>query len=75
MKKVLPNVCVAGGMPNELLGKGSISECVDYAHGMLDSLAPGGRYIYSESKMLTYKNDAKRENLKAVTEFVRDYRG
>ena len=28
----------------------------------------------SEGKMLSYRNDAKRENYKAVCDFVADYR-
>lgn len=74
MKKALPNICVAGGMPVELLGNGSVQDCTDYAKKLVDELAPGGGYIFSASKMMMFPNDCKRENLKATYEVVRDYR-
>ena len=59
-------------MKVELLGNGTPQECVDYAKKLIDELGDG--YIFSENKMLSFKNDCKRENLLAVREFVRDYR-
>ena len=73
-KKELPNLCVCGGMPVELLGKATPEECVDYAKKLIDELAVDGGYIYSEKKMMSYMTDCKSENLKAVTEFVHDFR-
>ena len=45
-KKELPNMCVMGGMPVELLGKAKPEECVDYAKKLIDELAVDGGYIY-----------------------------
>lgn len=72
VRKRLPGLCLAGGMKVELLGNGTPQECVDYAKKLIDELGDG--YIFSENKMLSFKNDCKRENLLAVREFVRDYR-
>jgi hypothetical protein len=73
MKKALPNVAVAGGMRLDLLGYGTTGECVAYAKKLIDELGSDGRYIFSEQKMLTFKNDCKHDNLKAVSDFVSSY--
>lgn len=71
MRKKLPNMCLVGGMTTDLLGNGKSSECVDYAKKLIDELGDG--YIMSQNKMLSFKNDCKRENLLAVNEFIRNY--
>jgi len=74
LRKLLPNVCLVGGMPTDLLGYADKQTCVDYAHKLIDELAAdGGGYILSQNKMMSYKNDAKSENLLAVNEFVKNY--
>ena len=40
---------------------------------VIDSVAPGGNYVFAPNKILLAANDARPENLKAVTEFVREY--
>ncbi len=72
MRKKLPNICFAGGMTTDLLGHGTPRQCVDYAKKLIDELGDG--YVFSTNKMVSYRNDCKRENLLAVTEFVRNYR-
>ena len=57
-----------------MLSTASPDECVDYAKRLCDELGKDGGFIISENKMLSYKNDAKAENLAAVTKFVRDYK-
>lgn len=71
MRKELPNIALAGGMPSDLLGNGTPEECVAYAKKLIDEMGDG--YIFSSDKMLSYKNDAKEENLLAVNNFVRNY--
>ena len=39
-----------------------------------DELGKDGGFILSEGKMLSYRNDAKRENYKAVCDFVAGYK-
>ena len=72
VRKRLPDICLAGGMKTELLGNSTPQECIGYAKKLIDELGDG--YIFSENKMLSFKNDCRRENLLAVREFVRDYR-
>jgi hypothetical protein len=73
-KANLPNICVVGGMPTQLLGGGTAKQCVDYAKHLCDELGPGGGFILSQDKMMSYMRDCKPENLKAVCDFVQDYR-
>lgn len=72
VRKRLPNICLAGGMPTTLLGSGTSEECVTYAKKLIDGLGDG--YVFSQDKMVSFKNDCKRENLIAVNDFVRNYR-
>ena len=74
VRERLPNVCIMGGMTTELLSGGTPEECVAYARRLCDGLGAEGGYIYSENKMLSYRNDAKRENMLAVCEFLQGYR-
>jgi hypothetical protein len=71
IKKLLPNVCVAGGMTTDLLGRGTAAQCVDYSKKLIDELGDG--YIFTQNKMMSFRNDCKRENLIAVNDFVRGY--
>jgi hypothetical protein len=72
-KKALGDkVCIAGGMPCNLLYHGTVKENVAYAKRLIDEMGPG--YIFSTDKMISYPGDCKAENLKAVNDFVRDYR-
>ena len=71
MRKRLPNVALAGGMKTSLLGYGTKQECVDYAKKLIDELGDG--FVMSQDKMISYRNDIRRENLLAVHEFARNY--
>lgn len=73
-REALPNCCIMGGMNNELLGRGTKKECLDYAKRLVDELGSQGGFIMSQPKMGSYRNDANPENLKAVCDFVREYR-
>jgi len=73
-RAALPNCAIIGGMTTDLLSKGSQQECVDYAKRLCDELGSEGGYIFSENKMLSFRSDARAENLSAVCNFVRDYR-
>ncbi|MCL2151041.1 MAG: hypothetical protein FWH50_02305 [Coriobacteriia bacterium] len=72
-KAKLPNVCVVGGMSTQLLGSGTVKQCVDYAKFLCDELGREGGFILSQEKMMSYLRDAKPENIKAVCDFVADY--
>ncbi len=73
-RKALPNVCIMGGMTTDLLTNSTPEECVAYAKRLCDELGRDGGFIFSENKMLSYRNDAKAENMLAVCKFVNDYR-
>lgn len=74
MKEKMPNVTIAGGMPVALLGQGTPEQCVDYAKKLVDQMAVDGKYIFSEGKMISFPYDCKAENLKAVSDFIYEYR-
>ena len=73
-RKALPNVAIMGGMTTDLLSNGTSEECVAYAKRLCDELGRDGGFIFSENKMLSYRNDAKPENMLAVCNFVNEYR-
>lgn len=76
MRKALPNCAILGGMTVELLGRGTPQECVDRTKELIDGLgAFDGGFVLSQDKMVTFKNDARPENLKAVSDFVLNYKG
>ncbi|MHC4069137.1 MAG: uroporphyrinogen decarboxylase family protein [Planctomycetota bacterium] len=63
--------CISGGIPNFLLGYGTPQEVRDYCKKVIDGVAQDGGYIMDASAII--QNDAKIENIKAMTEFTRDY--
>lgn len=67
IRKALPNLAIAGGMPLTLLSKGTVQECVDYAKKLIDTMGEG--YAMSTDKILTYKVDFRRETLLAVQNY------
>lgn len=71
LRKKLPNVGLIGGLPTSILGKGSIEENISFVRQLIDDVGDG--FAVAPDKMLAYPNDAKRENLLAVTEFLRTY--
>ena len=73
-RAALPNVAIMGGMTTDLLSNGTPEECVAYAKRLCDELGKDGGFIFSENKMLSYRNDAKAENMLAVCNFVNEYR-
>ena len=76
MRKALPNCAILGGMPVELLGRGTPEECVAKAKSLVDGLGGlDGGFILSQDKMGTFKSDADPKNLRAVSEFIVNYRG
>lgn len=66
-------IIVMGGMPVSLLGFGTKQEVIDKAKACLDTLAPGGGYIFSTDKTLLNLGDCKEENLIAACEYIEAY--
>ena len=72
LRKKLPNACICGGMSSLLLGRGTPKECVDFAERLIKEMGDG--FILSQDKMISFRNDCKRENLLAVCDYVRNFR-
>lgn len=66
-------MCIAGGMPTDLLAFASKETCIEFAKKLLDDCMPEGGYVFGFDKPLLALTDAKPENLKAVFEFVNEY--
>ncbi len=63
--------CLSGGVPNYLLGYGTPDEVRDVCKKIIDGVAKDGGYIMDASAII--QNDAKVENVKALTDFTREY--
>ena len=63
--------CISGGIPNFLLAYGTADEVRDYCKKVIDGVARDGGYIMDAAAIV--QNDAKVENVKAMTEFTREY--
>ncbi|UCF44543.1 MAG: hypothetical protein JSV99_02800 [Planctomycetota bacterium] len=63
--------CISGGIPNFLLGFGTPNEVRDYCRKVIDGVAKEGGYIMDASAII--QDDANVENIKAMTDFTREY--
>ena len=63
--------CLSGGIPNDLLAFGSQQDVRDCCKKVIDGVARGGGYIMDASAIM--QDDTKVDNLRAMTEFTRDY--
>jgi len=63
--------CISGGIPNFLLSFGTPQEVRDYCKRVIDGVAGDGGYIMDAGAIM--QNDTKVENIKAMTEFTREY--
>lgn len=75
VRKQLPNVGIIGGLSVEVMGKGSVEDCLNMAKRAIDEIGRDGGLVLAPNKFVTYAHDMKRENLKAVGQFVLEYRG
>ncbi len=63
--------CISGGIPNEMLTFGTEQEVRDYCKKVIDSVAKDGGYILDAGAIM--QDDPKVENVKAMTDFTREY--
>lgn len=63
--------CLSGGIPNYLLARGTPAEVRACCQRVIDRVARDGGYIMDASAII--QNDAQVENLRALTDFTRDY--
>ena len=70
-KAIGEKFCISGGIPNFLLSYGTPEEVRDCCKKVIDGVAGDGGYIMDASAIV--QNDAKVENIKAMTDFTREY--
>ncbi|MBN1441304.1 MAG: hypothetical protein JXA90_01285 [Planctomycetes bacterium] len=70
-RKVGHKFCISGGIPNYLLGYGTPDQVRECCKKVIDGVAQDGGYIMDASAIV--QNDAKVENVRAMTEFTREY--
>ena len=75
VRRELPNVAILGGMPVSLLGTGTKQQCIDRVKCLFDELVQDGGFMLIQDKMVSFRNDANPENVRAVCDFVREYNG
>ena len=63
--------CISGGVPNYLLAYGTPDEVRACCKKIIDGVARDGGYIMDASAII--QNDAQIENVKAMTDFTREY--
>ena len=63
--------CLSGGVPNYLLGYGTPAQVRASCKQIIDAVAQDGGYIMDASAIM--QNDTREENLRALTEFTREY--
>ena len=70
-KEVGHKFCISGGLPNELLTFGTEDEVKGYCKRLIDGVAKDGGYIMDAGAIM--QDDPKPENVKAMTDFTREY--
>ncbi|MBI4558143.1 MAG: hypothetical protein HY706_11225 [Candidatus Hydrogenedentes bacterium] len=63
--------CLSGGVPNYLLSYGTPDEVRAYCKTLIDGVARDGGYVMDASAIV--QNDARVENVRAMTDFTREY--
>ncbi len=74
MRAKYPNLCLNGGLSVDMMGHGTPEECVEMAKKAINELGCDGGLILAPNKMVSYAYDMKAENLKAVGDFVFEYK-
>jgi len=62
--------CLSGGIPNFLLSYGTPDQVREHCRKVIDEVARDGGYVMDASAIVM---DAKVENMRAMTEFTREY--
>ena len=70
-EKLGDKFCLSGGIPNFVLAYGSPDQVRDHCKQVIDRVAADGGYIMDASAIM--QNDTKVENMRALTEFTREY--
>lgn len=70
-EKIGDKFCISGGLPNQLLAYGSEEEVRNKCKEIIDEVGRDGGYIMDASAIV--QNDAKTENIQAMTDCTRNY--
>lgn len=70
-KAVGDKFCISGGIPNDLLAFGKPEDVRECCKRVIDGVARDGGYIMDAGAIM--QDDTKVENLRALTEFTREY--
>jgi hypothetical protein len=70
-KKIGHKFCISGGIPNYLLAYESPQAVRDFCKRVIDEVAFDGGYICDASAIM--QNEVSIENIRAMTDYVRDY--
>lgn len=70
-KKIGHKFCISGGIPNYLLAYETPEKVREFCRKVIDEVAVDGGYIMDASAIM--QNEASIENVKAMTEFTREY--
>ena len=70
-RKLGEGFCLSGGIPNGLLAFGTPEQVRQRCKHVIDGVAGSGAYIMDSSAIM--QNDAKVENVRAMTDFTREY--
>lgn len=71
LAKALPNCCMVGGITSDVLSKGTKEECISQVKDLIENIGErDGGLILTQNKMMTFKNDANPENMKAVCDYI-----
>ena len=70
-KRIGQKFCLSGGVPNFLLCYGSAQQVKDRCKEVIDGVGADGGYILDAAAIV--QNVAKAENLRAMTDFTREY--
>ena len=75
LRNACPGVVIMGGINTELLYYGTEQECVDRAKYLCDTIGAKGGFMLTQDKLVSYRNDCKRENLLALTKYMNERNG
>lgn len=70
-KRIGHKFCLSGGIPNFLLAYGTPDQVRERCRQVIDGVARDGGYIMDASAIMS--NDTSVENLRALTDFTREY--
>ncbi len=72
-KRFGDHMMIGGGVSTDLLAHGSVEENINYTKGIIDDCCGDGGVFLAADLPILYKNDARKENLKAVCDTINTY--